>query len=215
MRDLEKEPCFDIELSDYCRSISEGDVSVVKWLRESNYDAYFFGLGFIQVKMSPRDRFHFYHKDLTAIVENPHDHRYNFVSNVLKGTLETHVWEECAADHRAKVIAEVEYASCQKDGKDIVVPNPYPAYVEHSGYFRVSGGSSYYINQNTFHSVSPDFKDGPCITMLERGRVEKEFAKVLKVDKWAGIPTDTCPFSKELSDDELWEIVERCIREKE
>jgi hypothetical protein len=209
MRDLAKNPCYDIEFDDCALQIMQGDTDVVKYLRDQNYDAYFFGLGFIQIKMSLGSRFHFYHKDLSATVEDPHNHRYNFVSTVLRGTLVNHVYEECKADHPCKVLAEMRYASCQKDGKEVEVPDPYPTYVEHAGFFTVKAPSGYYINQNSFHSVAPEFKDGPCITMLERGPIVKDFAKVMKKST---LETYTCPFESELSKDDMWKAVEECIR---
>lgn len=183
---------------------SISDISVDA-LKKDNYKVHFFGLGFIQVKIDSRNRFHFYHPELPAFVENPHSHRYNFTSKVLRGRLYNEVWEESKYSNSSQV-EEIEYTSCQEDGKAIKVPDPYPAYVESMGSFEVNEGSSYYIGKDTFHSVRPDFSAGPCVTLLTRGVTQNEFAKVLSIS------VESCPFSKKISEDKLWEIVRDCIK---
>lgn len=192
------------------KEINSLDDISVDWLKKNNYDAYFFGLGFIQVKIDETNRFHFYHPDLPAFVENPHNHRYNFVSKVLRGSLLNEVWEEGSRVSNTEEVIDtwIEFASCQKDGAIIPTPSPYPTYVDKAGEFAVNAVSSYYINKDSFHIVRPDFSKGPCVTWLNRGTADKEFAKVLKLPG----RLEECPFSQELSDERLWEVVEDCLR---
>ena len=62
-------------------------------LIKNYYKIHFFGLGFIQVKVSDSTRYHFYHKDLPAFTDHPHNHRYNFTSTCLKGRLKHNLYE--------------------------------------------------------------------------------------------------------------------------
>ena len=183
----------------------------VDWLKNNHYNAYFFGLGFVQVKIDDQRRVHFYHPDLRAFVDNPHDHRYNFISKVLRGRLINEIWEEYEPEIPASIttdiFAKIGYASCQKDGADIEVPEPYDACIDYVGEFSVNEGSSYYISRNSFHKVNPDFSLGPCVTFITRGPVQKDFARVLQLPSYK----EDCPFSKEIKDDELWQIVRECL----
>jgi hypothetical protein len=192
------------------KKISSLEDVTIDWLKDNNYDVYFFGLGFVQVKIDERRRFHFYHPDLPAFVESPHNHRYNFVSRVLRGSILNEVWEEAAhgvSDPNEVTETWISYASCQKDGIDVKVPPDYPAFIQKVGTFLVQEGSSYYINMNTFHTVLPDFGE-PCVTYLKRGKPYSTFAKVLKLPGYS----EECPFSKKIDNDKLWEIVEDCLR---
>jgi len=179
----------------------------VAWLKDNHYDIYFFGLGFIQVKIDESNRIHFYHSDLPAFVEDPHDHRYDFISKVLKGRLINEVWEERATKYSKPANVNVEYVCCQQNGEDLEVPDHYPAQVEKVGSFEVNVGSSYYIYRDTFHAVRPDFSVGPCVTWVTRTSVDKEHARVLRFND----DDATCPFSKTIEKDELWQIVETCL----
>lgn len=196
-----------ITLRECTEGVLNKDKNVVNLLRENACEAYFFGVGFIKVKIFDHARMHFYHPDLKAFTENPHDHRYNFISTVLAGELETTVYEECTPNTYGKIPMEVSYTPCQKGGEQIEVPEPYPTFIEEVGFFNTKGGSSYYMSKDTFHSVYPCFDAGPCITLLERGEFQKEFARVLHVKDNA----DACPFGRELSEDEIWKYVEECI----
>lgn len=186
----------------------------VEWLKKNHYDAYFFGLGFIQIKIDPRHRIHFYHPDIPAFVEQPHDHRYNFISTVLRGRLENRIWEMTHDLVPEAQTVWYEHASCKREdaGDDDGVPEPsmrYRATVQSVGSFTINEGSSYYISKDTFHTVHPDFSAGPCVTSITRTEPEKEFARIIHVDEAA------CPFSKVIANDTIWKIVADCLYKSE
>lgn len=192
--------------------INSIDDITVSWLKENKYDIYFFGLGFIQVKLTPRKRLHFYHPELPAFVEDPHDHRYNFISKVLKGRLINYIYKPMVIssqviNHDETCIfpsKEIANESCKKDS--IVNEQSIFNCVEYIGSFTVESGSSYFIDERTFHTVKPDFSAGPCITLIERSNPFKEFAKVIRLSD-----EKLCPFSKSIPEDRLWELVEDCL----
>lgn len=157
------------------------------WLRNNNYQAHFFGLGFIQVKLTPTQRLHFYHPSLPAFVESPHDHRYHFLSKVIKGGLYYDVWDTDDVEG-SKFVAEIE--SCKAPGSDdsVDIPPETVLRLSHVGTYYAHMCSSYFMNMNTFHTVSPDFLVGPCITFLTRTSPQKKLARVIQTME------KVCPF---------------------
>ena len=61
----------------------------IDFLKTNCQRLYFFGLGFIQVKLNESERVHFYTDVFpkTTIKEEVHNHRYDFESTIIKGTL--------------------------------------------------------------------------------------------------------------------------------
>jgi hypothetical protein len=177
-----------------------GIVLETGWLRSHAVKAHFFGLGFIQVKLNERQRLHFYDESIPAFVEEPHDHRYGFVSNVLRGALTNRIFKLAAGDDHV-----VSYESCRQNGPE--TPSGFGSGLVSVGSFTVRAGSGYYIDSETFHTVHPEFEHGPVVTMVERELPFKEFARsVHRVGAEV-----VCPFSRPMPDDELWRVVERCL----
>lgn len=173
----------------------------INWLKANNQMIHFFGLGFVQLKLNDYQRMHFYHPSLEAFAEEPHDHRYPFISTVLKGALKNTIWKTRAEGGEE---AELRYESCKKD--EAQVPPTEKCRRYRVGEFITRKGSSYYMDEGLFHQVER-VGSGPCITFLERPEPIKEFARVLAEP---GAPS-VCPFSKNLSEEELWQIVEDCL----
>ncbi len=172
----------------------------VDWLRANAAKAHFFGLGFIQVKLDDLQRVHFYHRDIPAFVEEPHDHRYDFISTVLRGSLQNQIWRLMPGDDH-----EVYFESCQQGESE----NPtmlMRAGVSHFGSFDTHAGSGH-MNALTFHTVHPLFEHGPVITSIKRELPTTTHARVIK--KVGSAPV--CPFSRPMPDDRLWEIVRDCL----
>lgn len=183
------------------------DLPTVEWLQNNAQRAHFFGLGFIQIVTGPSERYHFYHPDLPGFTdpEEPHDHRYSFVSTVLKGALLNRVWEIDPAGPHPSGHVTLHYESCRPPGMD--GPEPPEPDIEsmlYVGEFTVKEGSSYFMNHEAFHTVQPI---GPTITRLQRGVIHKQFARVIR--KQGQDPV--CPYSKPLSEDDLWAAVEDCM----
>lgn len=177
------------------------EVTSVRWLKANHYQAHYFGLGFIQIKLDLTTRIHVYHPDVPAFVEEPHDHRYDFISSVLSGGLKNTVW--MLGDSGWDV--NVEFESCTAGEKEVPAGSMGKAYV--LGDFLTYQGSGYHMNADTFHTVSPDFTYGPCVTMIRRSLPHKEFARILRLP---GSPA-VCPFSKPMGQDTLWGIVAECL----
>lgn len=180
--------------------MSAGFYLTVDWLRANAVKAHFFGLGFIQVKLDDQARVHFYHKDIPAFVEEPHDHRYDFISRVLRGVLQNQVWKLAPGDDH-----EVSYESCRQDGPE--APPGFRTGLVELGCFNTSKNSGYHMNSETLHAVRPVFKRGPVITYVRRELPFKDFARSVKKVGAASV----CPFSRPMPDDELWQIVQDCI----
>jgi len=172
-------------------------------LRARCYEAHFFGLGFIQVKLDRGNRVHFYHPDLPAFVEEPHDHRYWFVSEVLRGVLRNYIYE---LDEGGDPVL-VEYETCTADSEE-EIPDPEEGGLVYLGQFDTAAGSGYYMPVDTFHRVKPLYEHGPCVTFLRRGDVVKQFARVIRTGE-----EPVCPFSRPIPDSKLWEMVEDCLRQ--
>lgn len=171
------------------------------WLRKNAIMAHYFGLGFIQVKLESNRRVHFYHPDIPAFVENPHNHRYGFFSKVLKGSLTNRIYNLVPGEEY-----RVFYDSC-KNNKSDNLPQSFNSGLKQIGEFITNSSSGYYINSETLHTVHPDFSMGSVITFIERESPTKDFAKIVeKINH-----PSACPFSRPMDDEEIWKIVDKCI----
>ena len=178
------------------------DISI-NYLKDNHLDIYYFGLGFIQLKIDLEFRLHVYHPDLPAFIDKePHDHRYHFTSKVLKGTMENILYE-IINDSNGEYM--VEYETCNTDIKledSVVIPN---CDIKEVKRFKTEVGESYHIAKNDFHLIRPTY---PCVTLLQRGQIETKYAKVIRKIS----DEKLCPFSLEINKDELWQLVEDGIR---
>ena len=172
----------------------------VDWLRANATKAHFFGLGFIQVKLDDLHRVHFYHRDIPAFVEDPHDHRYDFISIVKRGCLLNKVWKLIPGDDH-----EVSFVDCRLGGEQ--APSEFRTGVVALGSFKTHEGSGYHMHSETLHTVHPVFELGPVITLVQRELPFKDHARSVKPVANLSV----CPFSRPMPDDELWQIVRDCI----
>lgn len=179
------------------------NVPDIDWLRRRAQSIHFFGLGFVQVKLDERQRWHFYHPSHAAFVDEPHDHRYGFISHVVKGVLLNKVWVSTLEPGKGDIVS----VSC-KEGEDepIVLHSDVNMTIGCS--FDVSAGASYVMKPDAFHTVQPMFTHGPCVTTVIRDNVVKDRARVYRADPSA---PRVCPFSEKLSDETLWAIVRKCL----
>lgn len=171
----------------------------VEFLKKNALEIHAFGLGFIQIKLSPHHRLHIYCPEvkITTTDEEVHDHRYSFLSHVLKGKLE----------HSSYALVEGEthlltYESCKKDIK-IETPLTLTG-LKLLESFTLSQGSSYFLHKDTLHQVKAEHT----VTFLIRETPSKDLARVIfKKEK-----QPTCPFSSDLDKELLWKIVERELK---
>jgi len=176
----------------------------IDFLKKNVTMIHYFGLGFVQVKVGESDRFHFYHKDVPAFVDEPHDHRYNFTSNIHRGELRNTIW---VPDPEGHIIGVLEEESCREG----VSPpgGSVPVKLRSSVSFVTLAGSSYMMHCDTLHTVEPLLDRGPVVTHVHRWPVVKEYARVFRKDGAEKV----CPFSVKMSDDDLWAIVADCLGE--
>ena len=162
---------------------------------------HYFGLGFIQIKLGPKYRIHFYTEELPAIVddEDVHNHRYDFTSHVFAGEFTQDIYMITNGDTH-----ELEQESC-KEGVESHEPGK-PCSIKKIMSQTFATGSSYHIDHSVFHTVTAK----NAITFLERGPVKKELAEVVRKKDVLKV----CPFSNKVPEDELWNIVEKILREK-
>lgn len=173
----------------------------IDFLKANCQRLYFFGLGFIQIKLNESERVHFYTDAFpkTTIKEEVHNHRYDFESTILKGTLVQEIfsfhWIEPGNFWMTK---ETCNPTTKKEFPRI------QCHIELLQRQTFKTGSSYWTDYKTFHRV----ESNDAITYLKRGPYMKDEADVI-------YPVDlvpTCPFSVKVSDDELWEVIKSMIQ---
>lgn len=175
----------------------------IDWLKSHDVEPAYFGLGFIQLKIKRNSRLHFYHNDLPVLVEEPHTHRYNFISYVLQGTFHQSLYrfKECP-------VGEYDFTnvSCDPNVKvddEVSIPGEleWTMDIEHAA------GTHYKIGMNQLHTVKA--KDN-CITYLVRNEPEIDFPFVVRKRDEPIV----CPFSKPISADHCWEMIEEMLPKK-
>jgi hypothetical protein len=172
-------------------------------LRSVCYAIHAFGLGFIQIKLTPECRIHLYIHEVrqTTEPEDVHDHRYGFTSTILRGGLTNDVFHVTPDVRGEFSLSEV---TC-KPGSAEADRKLFDCSLTHVGSFMIGAGNLYTLAADTFHRVSA--QDGT-ITMLHREQPTKEFARVAKRKEQGMV----CPFSANVfSEDELWEIYEQSV----
>lgn len=172
-------------------------------LKSYGVDPQYFGLGFIQLKITDDTRLHFYHDDLPVLAEEPHDHRYGFTSYVLKGKFIQEFYSFCPDK---KGVWEKVNVSC-----DPANPSPDDRIVgtlETLATCEFNPGDAYDINSSTLHTVAGK---NNAITYLCRNAIEKEFPYIVRLIGAASV----CPFSKPISVPKCWDMIEDMITEPE
>lgn len=170
----------------------------IDFLKKECEHIHFFGLGFIQLKLNEHQRLHFYSSKLPSLMneEEIHNHRYDFQSYILKGTLKSEHYKVVEGNDYI-----LEQESC-KPGIDIKV-EPKLCSIKHINSHIYNEGSKYKIEHDVFHKVFGI----DCITYLMRGLYMKDNADVIRKVNSEKI----CPFSKQIPEPELWDIVESMI----
>lgn len=170
------------------------------WIRRNAQLIHYFGLGFIQVKLSADVRMHFYTDriDPTVTEEEIHNHRYDFRSDVIRGMLQ-HKLYSCR--YLPEVFEGTHWlgeVSCdpKKPGRSTGIP----VVLTLACQTRMSAGSHYTLDKDTFHRV----ESKNAITFLHTVPREREFANVARP---IGSSPAVCPFSKQVPEVDLWKIV--------
>lgn len=166
----------------------------IDYLKSLDIAPKWFGLGFIQLKLSDTRRMHFWHPDLkpddAAFMEEYHDHRYDFVSEVLVGQIDNHIATvEATAEKSPYGQFEV---CCSGGGQEF----QWPVWLTETASFTTPAGHDYFLHRDAFHRVTAH----SCVTLQTRSETIKEKARVIqKMDR----PSDN-PFDTHIETDRLW-----------
>jgi hypothetical protein len=177
---------------------------LTKW-QEEGLRPYYFGLGFIQLKLNNEERVHFYHPDLPPIVnyeEEIHDHRYHFHSKILKGSLNNRIYL-FEADKNGQHLSQKE--SC--DEKIILTDEqkePVKGNLNLFAEMIYTENQSYYMDFHSLHTVQTEH----CITWLKRSNYMQNLATVIRPMEAEKI----CPFSKKIDEKTCWDIMYQCLK---
>lgn len=169
---------------------------------QNNYKIiHYFGLGFIQLKINDDVRYHFYTKELPSILpkEEIHNHRYNFTSEILKGSLHYAYYNIVygIGDYFINSVSCAPNNSAPNDKEKCEI------ILSSKGIY--DKGSFYYLDKNTFHHV---WAEQDTITKITRETNKIEFAKAIRhKDNY-----EICPFSKQIPEKDLWNIIEKMIK---
>ena len=121
------------------------------------------GLGFIWL-MYGQDRYNFYHPELLPIgVQQYHNHRYSFVSTILKGKFCNRRAELVEGDKELWAIDCVGGDSKLRGGKSVKIQDGIGLFEGEVEY--LNEGDSYYMNQEEYHIA---WAETPAITYLEQ-----------------------------------------------
>lgn len=180
-------------------------------LRSNHSRMYYFGLGFVQLKIDETWRLHFYSPELPPVTEEVHDHRYDFESTTLAGAITNAFfdvqvrppfWGRVATNFERDKMHVMRAESCNPS---VEAPSTeIPCEVSLSGVKTFAKGDVNRMSHHRFHRVT----SGDCITLLKRGPYQKEFAHVVS---FAGTKP-VCPFSVKIPEEDLWGIMGRMVR---
>lgn len=172
----------------------------IRYLQKNTQKIHYFGLGFIQLILNNKQRLHFYNTNLPPIInEGIHNHRYNFKSIILKGSLIEELYQIINSDNNDYLLYN---ESCSKDR---ILTNDVNINVSIKSLGIIEQTNTYYRFFNEFHRV--EFNKNT-ITLLERSDIITDYAQVIKHKSLNKI----CPFSKIIDDKILWNIVEETIK---
>ena len=161
----------------------------------------YFGLGFIQLKIKDNSRIHFYHEDLPVLAEEPHDHRYSFMSYILQGQFDQDLYDFHQTKHDGT--HEIVWEDCKpKSGGQSEKSTPGILKKIFSGTYQA--GDYYEIDADTLHTVVGREN---AITYLVRDEPYKDFAGVVREIGAEAV----CPFSQSIPVDYCWEMIESML----
>lgn len=175
----------------------------IDWIIKNAEKIHYFGLGFIQVKLNDSSKRIHYYSDIFPITvgeEEIHNHRYDFSSEIVKGTFinkryeiiegNTHILSDESCNPKNKIISEEKLVSIK---------------LSHHNEYRSLPNQpvTYGMRHHVFHTVSS--KDA--ITVLQRSEYKKDNAQVIRP---VGVDL-ICPFSENLKMSKLLEHIEYLI----
>ncbi len=134
--------------------------------------------------------------------EEIHDHRYNFLSTVLMGTLHFELYEFTPMQRDHVFTHELFQTDCAPGHEGNKDPKIYPVTISKRGSYDIVAGSSYWFSSDQFHTTEGTTF---AVTYLERETKTKPFANVIKAK---GAPI-TCPFAEQMPEEDCWRHIDR------
>ena len=177
------------------------DLTNVDWLRKNHVKLHPFGLGFLQLKLNDTDRVHFWHPAFVREREEVHDHRYDFLSHVLRGEMQQSLYTFTTDEDEPTHEMFMTDCSPEQEGKQEWVADTgilIPSFTT-----SITAGNIYHIHRNTLHRIEAK----KCVTFLRRGQKLKAYADVVREIG----ATSTCPFKESVPVDEMWAMIEDCL----
>lgn len=156
---------------------------------------HFFGLGFIQVKISDTRRYHFYTNKIPKYVEHPHNHRYSFQSEILCGNLNEVLYEPTIGD--THFMSTSNCLPKDSNALDIRIP----VSLIQKNIFTHKTGDTYARIPTDIHTVDATEDTITFLTKTSEPIFKEAFFIYEKNDE------PLCPFSKKYDEKELWDIV--------
>lgn len=160
---------------------------------------YNFGLGFIQIVLSEDTRAHFYSDSVPRTNEEIHNHRYNFTSQILKGTF---IQEKYLLTPGNTHILTNESCSKERELNNIINIETGVKLIDKKEYHQ---GEVYHLYFNEFHRA--DYSSNT-ITFLTRSKIITDYAQVIFEQGQEKV----CPFESRLEKDVLFQMVEEIIK---
>jgi hypothetical protein len=165
---------------------------------------YWFGLGFMQLKLNDSERMHFWLPDLPAIERDEvHNHRYDFYSRVLAGML---IHETFQVNYDLNGDFELFETDCSPEKEGTDPKHLLPCFLQPTGKYTLYAGTSYTFFHDAFHTTR---NTRYAVTFLSRSLKTKESALVAKPRG----TKSTCPFAdaKSISEKECWERIDAAL----
>ena len=171
----------------------------IEYLKENATNIYYFGLGFIQVKIGDNIRYNFYHPELTPCFvrgEEVHSHHYDLESTILKGVLVESTYEVRPSNNGAWEFCEID---CKGNNTKL-----FPCIKLSSEDNFYEAGDSYKRDFATMHSVTAI---RPTITKVVKGKhYDKAFCLMLRNQE------ECTPFTHDRHPQVCWDIVEEILK---
>ena len=175
-------------------------------LRALNGRPHYMGLGVVKYPFRKNQSYHFYSDKAKVLVEDIHEHRFSFTSNVIKGKLKNYIYDICGANPASTL--RVERGECAPDVKrDIIASN---INLIELCTFVTEPGQEYHIHYTTLHRIE-------CLTTKVITLLNKELPFAQTTPRFI---TDTanpsvCAFSQPKPTSECWEIIEYTLNDND
>lgn len=160
----------------------------------------FFDLGFIECKISDKERIHFYHPELKIPVnalDNVRNHRYDFVGKVLRGHLQNKIYNFFDGKHNTHYKLSELFTNDIKNGK------------KNLGYLNLFSDLNHQVNETYamhnmyFNKIEANF----CITQLKCTADKKDTIDIVYPIASNFIE----PLKRSLSKQDCLAIIKECI----